>query len=390
MENAKHIGGIWALAVTLGVGMAVVSTPAVALASPDSGDGSSPGGSSPSSSSSNSGSASSDGASANTAASATQGPANRQRRPLNVRGPMRNFGGQRTTTSTTGSASTPATLDTPGKDPLQRGRPASRREPRAVTKPTAGPAASPNSVDAIRVVPAVRPSFASTTPSAAAAPVAPAKAASMSSTTAPVVMAPTPAATVTAPAPADPVSRLVSTLIDADLSPFADSAPTAPVESPAEWTLLAFARREFEQALTRSTTFTPPPSRITNGLVTGSGGVTSAAPTTATDPLFDSNTHKFGLFSITSAALPGEKPENNFVALVFQTAIVDFVLTSGADPDNNLGELLGFGDTLEDVGVGVEGRTVGTLITPLGNFSITIPFEDPISELFILLVRLGI
>ena len=30
MENAKHIGGIWALAVALGIGMAVASTPAVA------------------------------------------------------------------------------------------------------------------------------------------------------------------------------------------------------------------------------------------------------------------------------------------------------------------------------------------------------------------------
>src|SRR5256885_2311672 len=34
MENAKRIGCMWALAVALGVGLAVVNTPAVALAAP--------------------------------------------------------------------------------------------------------------------------------------------------------------------------------------------------------------------------------------------------------------------------------------------------------------------------------------------------------------------
>ena len=59
MENAKHIGGIAALAVALGMGMAVANTPAVASAEPaDNGKGSSSGGPSPSSSSKHSGSTS--------------------------------------------------------------------------------------------------------------------------------------------------------------------------------------------------------------------------------------------------------------------------------------------------------------------------------------------
>ena len=65
MENAKHLGGIWALAVALGVGMAVANTPAVALAAPgDSGKGPSSGDSSPSRPSRHSGSTSSDAPSA--------------------------------------------------------------------------------------------------------------------------------------------------------------------------------------------------------------------------------------------------------------------------------------------------------------------------------------
>ena len=66
-----------------------------------------------------------------------------------------------------------------------------------------------------------------------------------------------------------PASRIVSTLINAVLSPFANSAPTAPVQSPAALTLLAFARRDFEQAnFMPSTTVNPLAGQISNGLVT--------------------------------------------------------------------------------------------------------------------------
>ncbi len=150
------------------------------------------------------------------------------------------------------------------------------------------------------------------------------------------------------------------------------------MQSPAAWTLLAFARREFEPAFTPSTIVNPPPRPITKGLVTDTVGVTSAVASPAVDPGFISSTHNFGLFSITSAADPDD---NHFVAFVFQTPIFTFVLTSGADPEDNLG----FGAA----STGVAGHTVGTFISPVLNFSIDIPIEDPFAELFTEFVRLG-
>jgi hypothetical protein len=164
---------------------------------------------------------------------------------------------------------------------------------------------------------------------------------------------------------ADPVSRLVSTLVStvvsAVLSPFASSAPTTPVQSPSLWTLLAFARREFE-------TVSPRVGQTTNGLVTSA----------AVDPDFITSTHNFGLFSTTSAADPDD---DNFVAFVFTTPFFTNILTSGADPEDNLG----FGPA----STGVPGQTVNTFISPFLNFSIAIPVTDPFAPLFTELVRLG-
>jgi triacylglycerol lipase len=53
---------------------------------------------------------------------------------------------------------------------------------------------------------------------------------------------------VTNPTPPQVLSGIASALVGGVLFPFADSAPTTPVEAPTLWTLLAFARREFEQA----------------------------------------------------------------------------------------------------------------------------------------------
>ncbi len=188
-----------------------------------------------------------------------------------------------------------------------------------------------------------------------------------------------PASMVITPPPADPVSRIVSTLIDTVLSPFANHAPTAPVQSPADFTLLAFARREFEQAVsTPSTRVNPPAGQITNGLVTDTVGSTSEATSTAVDPDFISNTHNFGLFSITTAA----DPDDNFVAFVLSTPIFTNILTSGADPEDNLG----FGAA----SIGIAGHTVNTFISPFFNFTVDIAIEDPFTELFTALVRLGL
>ena len=210
-------------------------------------------------------------------------------------------------------------------------------------------------------------------------PVAVLKAPVASSAAAPAT-APSPSGVIT-PTPTDPVSRIVSTLINAVLSPFAKSAPTVPAQSPADLTLLAFARREFEPAvLSPSTTVDPLAGHITNGLVTDTVGSTPEAASTAVDPGFISSTRNiFGLFSLTSAADPDD---NHYVAVVLKTPIFTFVLTSGTDPEDNLG----FGAA----SIGVAGHTVGTFISPFLNFSVAIPIEDPFAELFTELIRLGL
>ena len=65
------------------------------------------------------------------------------------------------------------------------------------------------------------------------------------------VSEPEPAApTVGKPDPGEPVTVAVSSVVSALFSPFADTTPTAPVDSPAEWALLAAARRDFGTART--------------------------------------------------------------------------------------------------------------------------------------------
>ena len=357
MENAKHIGGMAALAVALGVGLAAANTPAVAWAAPgDSGKGPSSGGSSQSS----------EKPSAKRASSTTDDTPKRDRRPQHRRGdtaasnsvgsqddtPTDSSGSVATTADVTPSTPTPstkragtrATPESSETDVRQRGgdtsRPGSAFTPAktspnlAVVSAAADPAPRTNSPDLTRV---------------------------SSTATEPAMTPPRTASRVTAPA--DRVSGVVSTLINAALSP-SKGAPTSPAEPPAALALLAFARREFEQAMLI-------PTRIVNR---PAGQVTSAA----VDPDFISNTHNFGLFSVTSAADPSD---NHFVAFVFSTPFFTNVLTSGTDPEDNLG----FGAA----SIGVAGHTVNTFISPFLNFSIAIPIEDPFAELFTELVRLG-
>jgi hypothetical protein len=316
MENAKHIGCMWALAVALGVGIGVANTPAVALASPaDSDKGPSSGESSPSSSPGHSGPKSTATPSAKHALSDKRdAPSGYRRQPkpsdesavtsTTERAGTRQRGGA---TSRTGSNSTPAKT-TP--------------KPAVVKAAAADPTVRDNSVDFT------------------AAPVS-------STTAAPAI------------APLQPAS-IVSTLIDAVLSPFAGSAPNAPVQTPAAFTMLAFARREFEP----STTVDQP---------------VDAVSTSAVDSDFISSTHNFfGLFSVTSAADPDD---DHYVAFVLTTPFFTNVLTSGTDPEDNLG----FGAA----SIGVAGQTVNTFISPFLNFSVAIPITDPFAELFTELVRLG-
>jgi acetyl esterase/lipase len=86
-----------------------------------------------------------------------------------------------------------------------------------------------------------------------------------------------PAPTVTNPTPPQVLSGIVSTLVGGVLFPFADNAPpTTPVEAPTLWTLLAFARREFEQTFSiPSPTVDPLTAQPTTELITDTPILTS-------------------------------------------------------------------------------------------------------------------
>jgi hypothetical protein len=108
----------------------------------------------------------------------------------------------------------------------------------------------------------------------------------------------------------------------------------------------------------------------------------------AADPGFISATDSlFGLFGVTDigAADPGEDFEGMILSIP-SLGITD-VLTSGMDPGDNLASL---GVALpDDVGVGMAGVTVNTLVDtmdPALDGSFTIPFTDPLSGLWDILV----
>jgi hypothetical protein len=101
---------------------------------------------------------------------------------------------------------------------------------------------------------------------------------------------------------------------------------------------------------------------------------------TATDPLL-------ALIGVTEvgAADPGEGFEGNILSIP-SLGITD-VLTSGNDPADMLD---GLGVALpDDTGVGVAGVTVNTFVDtmdPALNSSFTIPFTDPLSSLWDILI----
>jgi len=91
----------------------------------------------------------------------------------------------------------------------------------------------------------------------------------------------------------------------------------------------------------------------------------------------------FGLFTDQSFADPDD---TEFVATVIQSQPFGFtdILTSGADPSDGVG----FGAA----GIGVAGETVNTFIDPSDpalDFTFTLPFTDPLAELFTALLPFG-
>jgi hypothetical protein len=99
----------------------------------------------------------------------------------------------------------------------------------------------------------------------------------------------------------------------------------------------------------------------------------------------------FGLFTDQSFADPDD---GEFVATVFQSSQLGFtdVLTSGADPSDGIATFVpGLPD---DIGMGMAGETVNTFIDPSdpaldSMLSFTLPFTDPLAQLFTDLLPLG-
>jgi hypothetical protein len=99
------------------------------------------------------------------------------------------------------------------------------------------------------------------------------------------------------------------------------------------------------------------------------------------DTDFLSNTMNFGLFTDTAAADPDD---HEFVANVISNPFFTDILTSGADPSDSLG----FGTA----GIGVAGETVNTFestMFPFLDSTFTLPFTDPLAELFTALIPFG-
>ncbi len=106
------------------------------------------------------------------------------------------------------------------------------------------------------------------------------------------------------------------------------------------------------------------------------------------DPDFIFATDKLlGLFGIND--IGAADPDDNFEGMILHIpsmGITD-VLTSGQDPSN---ALAGLGVALpDDTGIGTAGITVNTFVDtmdPALNSSFTIPFEDPLAQLWDFLV----
>ncbi len=95
----------------------------------------------------------------------------------------------------------------------------------------------------------------------------------------------------------------------------------------------------------------------------------------------------FGIFTNQSFADPDD---NEFVATVISNQFFTDVLTSGSDPSDSLAA---FG-VPGDAGIGVVGETVNTFLDPSNPaleslLSFSLPFTDPLAELFTQLLPLG-
>src|ERR1700754_3267177 len=204
MENAKRIGCMWGLAVALGVGLAVANSPAVASAAP--------GNSSKGSSSGESSQSSHTPSAKKGASSATDAPRHRRRDETAVSG-----SGEKTTTTTgspTESEGTGTKTGKPGNDALRRGGLTSR--PRSNSVPAkVNPMRVAVKVDAPEPTVRVRGLDRSPTKSAATAVTALAAPLVSQTAAAPAMAQDRPVSKGSTPTAVDPVSHIVSTLVNA-------------------------------------------------------------------------------------------------------------------------------------------------------------------------------
>ena len=312
MGHARHIGRVGALAVALGIEVAIANSPGIALAEPTSSssstDSSTGSASTDPSSSSPSSAPFSPGAASSSTQASTTSSSQLASSTVPVAMAVQASGGANTsvtgpdpvvTKPTTGAnVGTPSTVDaTPGADPtttptpptqaaawssVESTTPTSAVEnadpsealaaPPSGSTSTGGKAYSATTSNVpVRVANIVAPSLISLPQLDASARVATTSASRMmaaatlaiatvstQASTAAVVAAVAPAA-VSVPASAGNIlSDIVSSLLSVvGLKPLAASGPAAPTQAPALWTVLAWVRREIEQTLY---TLTTPPA----------------------------------------------------------------------------------------------------------------------------------
>ncbi len=122
------------------------------------------------------------------------------------------------------------------------------------------------------------------------------------------------------------------------------------------------------------------------------GAVDPSFVTSAVDPGFISSTENFGLFTEIAAANPDDSEfVGNFIEgpMVNGSPLFEDVLTSGADPGDGLAAL----GAPDDVGVGMAGETINTFLVPsdpMLDFTTSLPFADPLANVFTELIQIGL
>ncbi|MGX9789674.1 CocE/NonD family hydrolase [Mycobacterium sp. MMS18-G62] len=253
MGAGAYIGRIGGLAIALGIGAAVVTGHGVALA--DTTDSSGSVSSSTSTSSTDATDSSSTTSSTKTTTDPTAEP-----QPTSATATKKPEPTADSTPPTTKKRPSDSKPDTSTADPVTK--PTKTASPAAKTTASHSDttASAKTSDDQPDVVSDTEPTALAVTPTTSTANVE--------------VQQPAVTATTAPPDPVEVVTTAVSTVVNAFFNPFAGNAPTAPVESPLTWTMLAAARRE---SFATAPSLNKAASPVTNSLTTDAA-VPTAAP----------------------------------------------------------------------------------------------------------------